>query len=174
LNAVNSVTMNLKPIAGRDRRAERAFWQDFETERPRILGSLLDAVSLGLSKLPGIHLGQLPWMADFALWATACETAFWPAGTFARAYQANRRAAVEDLIEGDPVAARAREIMATRQTWTGSAFDLVLPLAGREVRELLEVRRLPRPRQQPHAARGYCVAARGVGAAAEPAAESGL
>jgi hypothetical protein len=69
-------------------------------------------------------------MADFALWATACETAFWPAGTFARAYRANRRAAVEDLIEADPVAARVREIMAERRTWAGSASDLLH--AGRE------------------------------------------
>jgi hypothetical protein len=64
-------------------------------------------------------------MADFALWATACETAFWPAGTFARAYQANRRAAIEDIIDADPVAARVRQIMANRSTWTGSASDLL-------------------------------------------------
>ena len=64
-------------------------------------------------------------MADFALWATACETAFWPAGTFARAYQANRRAAIEDFIDADPVAARVRELMASRMTWTGSASDLL-------------------------------------------------
>jgi hypothetical protein len=89
------------------------------------LGSLLDAVSLGLRKLPDIRLKQLPRMADFALWATACETAFWPAGTFTRAYQENRRAAVEDLIEADPVAARVRAIMANRATWTGSASDLL-------------------------------------------------
>jgi hypothetical protein len=38
-------------------------------------------------------------MADFALWATACETALWPAGTFARACAANRRAAIESIIE---------------------------------------------------------------------------
>ena len=53
-------------------------------------------------------------MADFALWATACETAFWPAGTFLRAYEANRRAAIENVIEADPVAARVRDIMAKR------------------------------------------------------------
>src|SRR5262249_4930075 len=64
-------------------------------------------------------------MADFALWATACETAFWPAGTFARAYQANRRAAIEDLINADPVVARVREIMSNRRAWTGSASDLL-------------------------------------------------
>ena len=86
---------------------------------------LLDAATHGLRRLPGLHLERLPRMADFALWATACETAFWPAGTFARAYQANRRAAIEDLIDADPVAARVREIMANRNTWTGSASDLL-------------------------------------------------
>jgi len=64
-------------------------------------------------------------MADFALWATACETAFWPTGTFARAYQANRRAAIEDLIDVDPLAAGIRQIMANRSTWTGNASDLL-------------------------------------------------
>jgi hypothetical protein len=120
-----AIFLTLPPIADHDRRPERPFWQDFETARPRILGSLLDAVSLGLRKLPNIHLEQLPRMADFALWATACETAFWPAGTFVRAYQANRRAAVEDLIEADPVTARVRAIMANRRMWTGSASDLL-------------------------------------------------
>jgi hypothetical protein len=64
-------------------------------------------------------------MADFALWAMACETAFWPAGTFLRAYHANRRAAVETVIDEDPVAACVREIMADRRMWTGTATDLL-------------------------------------------------
>jgi hypothetical protein len=82
-------------------------------------------VAHGLRNLPSLSLEQLPRMADFALWAAACETAFWPAGTFARAYRANRRAAVEDLIEADPIAARVRAIMANRRMWTGSASDLL-------------------------------------------------
>ena len=32
--------------------------------------------------LPQTRLDKLPRMADFALWAAACETAFWPTGTF--------------------------------------------------------------------------------------------
>jgi hypothetical protein len=64
-------------------------------------------------------------MADFALWSTACETALWPVGTFLRAYDANRRAALEDVIEADPVAARVREFMAERTAWTGNASDLL-------------------------------------------------
>jgi hypothetical protein len=120
-----AIFLTLPPIAEGQRRPEQPFWRDFEIARPVILGSLLDAAAHGLRKLPGIQLGQLPRMADFALWATACETAFWPAGTFARAYHINRRATVEDLIEADPVAARVREIMANHQTWTGSASDLL-------------------------------------------------
>jgi hypothetical protein len=120
-----AIFLTLRPIADRDRRPERPFWQDFETARPRILGSLLDAVCLGLRNLPDTRLRELPRMADFALWATACETAFWPAGTFARAYRENRRAAVEDLIDADPIAARVRALMANRRMWTGSASDLL-------------------------------------------------
>ena len=43
-------------------------------------------------------------MADFAVWATACETALWSAGTFRAAYAGNREEAVESVIEADPVA----------------------------------------------------------------------
>jgi hypothetical protein len=63
-------------------------------------------------------------MANFAFWAMACETAFWPADTFLRAYDANRRAAIESVIDKDPVAAFVREIMAGRMVWTGTATYL--------------------------------------------------
>jgi hypothetical protein len=123
--ADRALFLALPPIADRRRRSERQIRRDFEDARSRILGSLLGAAAHGLRKLPGIRLKQLPRMADFALWAAACETAFWPSGTFARAYQANRKAAIEDLIDLDPVAARIRQIMANRSTWTGSASDLL-------------------------------------------------
>ena len=67
-------------------------------------------------------------------WATACETAFWPAGTFARAYAANRRAAIECIIEADPLAACVRTIMGERTMWSGSASDL-LRLCAESARE---------------------------------------
>jgi hypothetical protein len=38
---------------------------------------------------------------------------------------ANRRDAIENLVDADPVAARVREIMADRAQWTGSASDLL-------------------------------------------------
>ena len=64
-------------------------------------------------------------MADFALWATACETALWPEGTFWSAYCGNRDEAVEGVIDADPIAAAVRAVMATRTVWTGTASELL-------------------------------------------------
>jgi hypothetical protein len=116
-----AIFVTLAPIGEAQRRAESELWRQFETARPHILGALLDAVVHGLRALDRVQLDRLPRMADFALWATACETAFWPAGTFARAYAANRRAAIESIVEADPVAACVRAIMVDRTMWTGSA-----------------------------------------------------
>jgi hypothetical protein len=72
--------------------------------RPRILGALLDGIVHGLRTSNTVQPQELPRMADFALWARACEPLFWPAGTFARTYAANRRAAIESIIDADPLA----------------------------------------------------------------------
>jgi hypothetical protein len=122
--------LTLPPVADARRQPEQELWRQFEFARPRILGALLDLVVHGLRTLPGISLDRLPRMADFALWAAACETALWPSGTFGRAYAANRRAAIECTIDGDPVAVCVREIMAGRGSWTGTAADLLRAGAG--------------------------------------------
>ena len=79
--------------------------------------------------LPHTKLDKLPRMADFALWATACETALWPAGTFWSAYCGNRDEAVEGVIDADPIAAAVRTLMMTRTVWTGTASELLGALA---------------------------------------------
>jgi hypothetical protein len=122
--ADRALMLMLAPIAERHRQPETALWREFELARPHILGALLDAAAHGLQMLPQVRLQRLPRMADFALWATACESAFRPAGTLEIAYSNNRRDAIESIVDADPVAARVREIMADRAQWTGSASDL--------------------------------------------------
>jgi hypothetical protein len=123
--ADRAIFLALEPIADERRRTERQLWLGFEIVCPQILGSLLDAAAHGLRRLSSVRLERSPRMADFALWATACETAFWPPGTFLRVYDANRRSAIEGVIEADPVAAFVREIMSERSTWAGRASDLL-------------------------------------------------
>jgi hypothetical protein len=126
------VFLTLEPIPEDRRRPEQELWAAFELERPRILGVLLDAVVKGLAMLPHTRLERLPRMADFALWATACETALWPLGTFMAAYGSNRAEAVETVIEADPVASAVRGLMGGPTEWTGTAATL-LDALGQEV-----------------------------------------
>jgi len=123
--ADRAILLALAPIAERQRRPEHALWREFELVRPYILGALLDAAAQGLRMLQHVCLHRLPRMADFALWATACESAFRPAGTIETAYSNNRRDAIENMVDADSVAACVRELMADRAQWTGSASDLL-------------------------------------------------
>ena len=135
--ADRAIFLTLEPIPDDKRRLEAELWAAFEAVRPRILGALLDAVALGLERLPEIRLEQLPRMADFAIWATACETALrhqdgtsWEDGTFMKAYGGNIDEAVESVLDANPVATAVRTLMANQTEWTGTATDL-LDLLGR-------------------------------------------
>ena len=124
-----AIFLNLGPIPEERRRPEKELWAAFEKIRPQILGALLDAVSLGLRRLPDTKLEKLPRMADFALWATACEGVLWKEGTFCRAYAGNRDEAVDSVIEADPVGSAICSMMSMRTEWTGTASDLLGVLA---------------------------------------------
>jgi hypothetical protein len=56
--------------------------------------------------------------------------ALWPAGTFASAYDANRKAVVEGIIEADPLAGCIRKLIAERGSWAGTASDLLRVTTG--------------------------------------------
>jgi hypothetical protein len=123
--ADRAILLTLKAIPEEQRQPEVAIWAAFEKERPRILGALLDAASHGLRHLPETRLQKLPRMADFAIWATACEEALWPAGTFMSAYSGNLMAAIDEVIEADPVASAVLVLIETRTEWTGTASELL-------------------------------------------------
>jgi hypothetical protein len=122
--ADRSLIIDSAPIPDVQRRTHADVMDTFARVRPQILGALLDAVVHGLRNPAEIEPIGLPRMADFALVATACETKFWPAGTFRKAYDINRTEVVEAMIEADPVAAAVRLVMVHRQFWEGQARDL--------------------------------------------------
>ncbi|MDR3499935.1 MAG: hypothetical protein P4L72_12005 [Parvibaculum sp.] len=128
--ADRALILTLEPIPEDQRQTKDELWAAFESERPRILGVLLDAVAEGIRCLPTTRLTKLPRMADFAKWVTACETMLWPAGTFETAYCGNRNDAVERVLDADPIAAAVRTLMAKESIWTGTASDLLIALVG--------------------------------------------
>jgi hypothetical protein len=126
--ADRAVFITLEPIQEGRRRTESEFWAEFEVERPRILGALLDGMVEGLKRLPTIAPPRLPRMADFAKWGMACETASWPAGTFLAAYEKNRLAAAVDALATDPLAEAVRTLLTMRTLWKGTATELLTQL----------------------------------------------
>jgi len=119
----------LPPIPDERRRAEAKIMTEFEAARPRILGALLDAVAGALRELPTTTLARSPRMADFALWATAAESALgWQPGSFMSAYDRNRQAANDLALEASPIATRLLEFLATAGEWSGTSSDLLAKL----------------------------------------------
>jgi hypothetical protein len=109
-------------------RRERIDLSDrFEAERPLILGAIFSAVSHGLRRLPEVKL-KLPRMADFAKFATACETAFASAGDFMAAYSESVTELAEHVSEDKPIVIAIRAFMANRSDWTGTVTKLMSEL----------------------------------------------
>jgi len=121
-----SLIISLPTIPEHKRRDEGAFWRQFDETKPKILGAFLDAVSAGIRNFPSIELERSPRMADFAKWATACESGFGlKPGAFMDAYTINRTHAVEMGIESDLVGQAILSMMETCPEWEGTAADLL-------------------------------------------------
>jgi hypothetical protein len=127
--ADRSLFLTLEPISEGDRRPEKELYAAFEKQRPYILGALLTAVSRGLKRLPETRLEKLPRMADFALWATACEGALWAEGAFGAAYSSNLAEATGNVADADPIAAAIRVLMREQTEWSGFTAALLAELA---------------------------------------------
>jgi hypothetical protein len=134
--ADRAIFLTLAPIEEEQRKPESELWADFEAARPKIFGALLDAIVVGLRRLSEIHLPKMPRMADFALWASACETAIWESGTFSNAYCGNQADAIEGVLEADPVAEAVLKLIASLPEWRGTSSSLLDALreqAGEEI-----------------------------------------
>jgi putative DNA primase/helicase len=78
-----AVFITLPTIDETNRKPEAEFWAHFDSERPAILGQLLDCVSMALRHERTVRLATLPRMADFARWVYAAEPVCpWESGRF--------------------------------------------------------------------------------------------
>ena len=119
--------------------------RDFEKARPRILGALLDAVAGALRDLPSTNVDGLPRMADFALWATAAETALgWPKGTFTAAYKGNQVSANEVALEASLVAGPLLNLLGEQGEWAGTSSELLDALESRVSDQIKRQRTWPK------------------------------
>ena len=123
--------IRLEPIEHSKKRTIEDLTEQFNRERPEILGALLDGVSAGSSDYKLVRLAEMPRMAYFAVWASAAESG---PGTepssFERAYKSFRVGAVREALDADPVAVALEAFMEYRESWKGTATSLLGELEG--------------------------------------------
>ncbi|MBN9392887.1 MAG: hypothetical protein J0I20_32950 [Chloroflexi bacterium] len=154
-----SLVLNLPAIDEKDRKSERQLTLEFEAALPDILGGLLDAVSLALSRIESVRLNRLPRMADFTLWSVAAEPAFGgPSGTisFLEAYTRQREDSHVLALEASPLAQTflgwytsfTENYPLEKGCWLGNANTLLRELEQSlpEIEQKLVVRQLTWPK----------------------------
>lgn len=114
--------------SGIERLTDLEFWKKFDEAAPVIFGALLQALSEGLRRYDSLDRKGLPRLAAFAKFVIACETAFWDAGTFAKAFAEFAEFAADDVLSGDPIAAVFEEFMEGKLEWEGTATKLLAEL----------------------------------------------
>ena len=140
-----ALIVQLPPIQPEARRPESELWDEFDAQKPGILGALLTAVSTGLRDLPSVELASLPRMADFAKWISATEAALpWPEGFFLRAYSSNREESVDLALESDVVATALLALLDRRSNWRGTATELLAELGNQTAEGTLRSRAWPK------------------------------
>jgi hypothetical protein len=136
----------LDSIPADKRRDEVELQQAFTAAAPKILGAVLDGVTEALRRRDLIKPPNLPRLADYAKFAIAAETAYWPEGTFMNAYRASRTETVTATLKEDDaidalqtfmnameVDAEGKPTTTPRTNWSGQLkrlYDQLTQLVG--------------------------------------------
>lgn len=135
-----SLVLYLPSIPEERRRSDVEMRNEFEQARPRILGALLDALSIALRNVEAVKLDKLPRLADFARWATAAEEGLGlTAGAFMAAYTNNRAEANELVLDTSSIGSAVLILMERHEELSLSAGELLQVLnkvAGNDTRKL--------------------------------------
>jgi hypothetical protein len=133
--AERALVLTLPAIPPTRRRGEQELNETLELALPGIFATTLDALVVGLRRLPEMRLNvkksqkPLPRMADFALWGMAVAPALgWTETDFLDAYARNNEHAQSVVLENDTVAMALVAFMNVRREWRGTASKLLSAL----------------------------------------------
>lgn len=121
-----AIFLNLEVIDPSQRRDLKSLESDLETVAAAIMGGICDALAFGLQVMAdGLKIDNLPRLADFALWASACEMILGqPPRTFLTAYEANRSIAVVSAVEQNPISSAILDL-ADLNSFKGTTSELL-------------------------------------------------
>lgn len=110
-------------------REEAEFWQEFEQAKPAILAGIFEMLSCAITLYPRVKPATLFRMADFTHWGVAIASALGHSeGEFLEAYGSNLARQNEEALAGSNVASAVLSFMADRDSWQGTASQLLYQL----------------------------------------------
>ena len=124
--ADRTLPITLQPIPEGERKNEKAFWSDWGTDHPKLLGAVLSLASKVLGKLPEITLEKTPRMADYALVLAAVDAEL---GTKALGRYADqgKNLAAESLSDDSLAAEIIKRVTETFEGTSAALLKLVTP-----------------------------------------------
>lgn len=131
-----AILMPVDELPEDERRSEVILMQEFDQDKPRILGAAFESISKALSILPEVQAeferGEWPGvrMLDFAIFGEALARGAWgkEPGAFLEAYRKRISEASAEIVGGDLSMSTLQEFMRERIVWTGSAKALLREL----------------------------------------------
>ncbi len=121
------VLINLEQVEGY--KSDQELEDEFNEARPRLLGTLYDAVSVALRDYRSVQVDKTFRMADFAKWAKASEQSLgFNEGDFEKAYKQNKEVVNDLVIESNPIAHAILTLMRLEREWVGTASELLSKL----------------------------------------------
>src|SRR3990167_987701 len=126
-----SIIIELPIINEKNRKTEYELAKEFDCDKQKIFGALLDILSKVLKTLPTIQLETKPRMASFAVLGAALEKAMsLPSGSFAQEYKNNYHENILSAIENNPVAVALVKFMRDEKEYRCSYSDLLVKLSN--------------------------------------------
>jgi hypothetical protein len=123
-----AIPLHLPSMAKGARQTEKHIEKEFEAIRPKLMGALLDAVSIALRRYNDVKPPTSIRMADAAQWLVAAEPATGlPAGTFIRALEGGLEGMMIDRAVNDPLVIAIFKLLDTsgpEREYRGSVGDL--------------------------------------------------
>ena len=133
-----SILFKLERISKTKRKDEQLFWSQFNEKLPEILSGVFSTLSKAMKIKESINLGNLPRMADFAIWGEAISRALgYPENSFIQNYFENISVQNVEAIEGHAIGGSILELMTDNSSWEGTATELLQKL--NEIAEKLKL-----------------------------------
>lgn len=104
---------------------EEDFWKDFNQQKPYILGSIFDKLSIILNKYLSFKLPRKPRMADYAKYAAIAATTLGKSPEeFLSAFSENVERQNQEAIESSPTAQTILKFISDKEKWGGPSTEL--------------------------------------------------